>query len=65
MSPVGGGRPENVSRGGQLGLPTARGGEIWAERLFGIAFEPSGMGLAPPTYPKKTFWEIMKTIVFD
>ena len=48
----GGGRPENFSRSGQLGLPTARGGGIWTERLFGIAFEPSWMGFASPTYPK-------------
>ena len=33
-------RPENLPRGGQLGWPTARGGEIWAVRLLGNAFEP-------------------------
>ena len=49
---------------GNTGWPMARGGEIWAVRLLGSAFAPSGMGFAPRTCPKKTFGKIMKIMVF-
>ena len=53
----------NLTRGGRLGWPTARGGEIWGVRVLGSAFAPSGMGFAQPTYPKNTFLGSMDTVV--